>query len=182
MSGEAAQKRLGAAAMGLGVLAGALALYAVHGSMGMNAIALPGEKKVDTLAWAPEAWGFFTRDPHEETITAYVREGGSFQRAYAPGASPRWVFGLDRRGRLEGAEIALVAKGLGKADFHDCEREPVDCAADLAATRTVTSPSPRPMLCGDVAIVLQKPVPWMWARHGKKITMPSRVARLEVQC
>jgi len=47
---------------------------------------------------------------------------------------------------------------------------------------TIESAQPERALCGAVGIVLQKPVPWAWARDGRSVIMPSRVARFWIAC
>lgn len=175
-------RRLGALTCALGVVACGLAGYAFHGSLPLNPLRLPGERKMETRVWAPEAWAFFTRDPQEESIRAYVRKDGAWQPAYHQLGSPEYAFGVNRYPRRGGMELAVVARALGGQDFVNCEDDPFDCAAKIGPSQTIANTVPEPGYCGEVLVVLQKPVPWVWARHGKTIHMPSRVARVEVTC
>lgn len=175
--------RLGAKAALLGAFAAALVLYATHASMPRNTFTLPGEQELQVLAWAPQAFKFFTRDPQEERTLVYVKDRvGAYQLHGIRGADPKVLFGLDRSGRAVGVELGLAIEGLTKSEFKPCEGDPARCLDRLERTVKVENPSPSPQLCGQIGIVLQKPVPWVWARHGKPITMPSRVLRLEVAC
>lgn len=178
-----AQARLGAKAALLGAFAAALALYATHATMQRNTFELPGEHELQVLAWAPQTFRFFTRDPQEERTLVYVkREGSTFEPYGTSGADPKMLFGLDRSARALGVELGLTIEGLTTSAFKECEGDPARCLEKMPKSVKVDNASPHAQLCGQVGVVLQKPVPWMWARHGKPITMPSRVIRLEVQC
>jgi antimicrobial peptide system SdpA family protein len=177
-------RRLGALALGLGAFALALGAYAIHGSMPYNPVDLPGESALQVGAWAPEGWKFFTRNPQEETAHPYIQRDGAWVRAASPSGSPKYAFGLDRSGRAEGIEMGLIAQHLPKSAYKACgeDEEPVDCLAHTRGSLRVKNESPNPTLCGQVAIVMQRPAPWAWAQSGRKITMPARAARIEVTC
>lgn len=179
---DASRARLATRALVVGALAATLAVYATHATMESTTFALPGERDMQILAWAPQTFRFFTRDPQEERVTAFVQEGGAFRSLGKSGADPSLLFGLDRSSRGLGIEMGLVMEDVPKALMRPCEDEPAACLARLDRAMKVENPTPNARLCGQVGIVLQKPVPWVWARHGKPITMPSRVIRLEVSC
>lgn len=177
-------RRLGALALALGVFALALGAYAIHGSMPYNPVDLPGESTLQVGAWAPEGWKFFTRNPQEETAHPYIQRAGAWQRAASPSGSPKYAFGLDRAGRAEGIEMGLIARELPRTAYRKCgeDEEPAACLAHTRVSLRVKNLSPNPTLCGHVAIVMQRPVPWAWARSGRKVVMPARAARVDVSC
>ena len=161
-----------------------LFVYAVHGAMPFNPVRLPFEKQIRTLAWIPEGWAFFTRDPREERLLTMRREEDG-----------HWDLGLARsqralpvclrpepRPRAQGVETGLLVGEIPGSAWASCKETPVRCLDGASAPRTVRNPSPDPQLCGSLGFVMQKPVPWAWSRSAEKITMPSRVARLEVTC
>lgn len=180
---DALRARLrGAAFLAVMAAFGAVGTYAAHGSMPANPFPLPGEESLQMRVWAPEGWRFFTRPPQEEEPSVFSRgaSGGWTNASLGANAEPRNAFGMDRRGRAQGVEIGLLMSEIPKSAWVDCEIAPSACI-DRGMPVVVKNISPVPSLCGHVAVALQKPVPWAWSRSGRAM-MPSRVARLEVQC
>lgn len=179
-------KRLGLVALVLIAAWSTLAIHAVHAVLPNNPIKLPLAEVFDIRLILPEGWAFFTRDPRDPEAVVYLR-GEDGQWRISPDV-PRFhlsnAFGLDRYIRAHGVEMGLVMEEAQKAVRSDCEKEPQECLEKATAALTVNNPSPRPQLCGQVGIVLRKPVPWAWSRshQQKPISMPSKVLRLEVQC
>src|SRR5262245_22657039 len=172
----------GAAFLGVMAAFGAAATYAAHGSMPANPLVLPGERALEMRIWAPEGWKFFTRPPQEEEPAVFMRgaSGAWTDAALGPNGEPRNAFGMDRRGRAQGVEIGLLLIEIPKSAWVECDVAPSACI-DRGPPVVLKNVSPVPSLCGHVALAMQKPVPWAWSRSGRAI-MPSRVARLEVQC
>lgn len=79
-------------------------------------------------------------------------------------------------------EIGRLLQRLPKAGWQTCKERPEACLVRIPKALTVKNTSPNPTLCGEVGLGLQKPVPWAWRASAHRITMPSRVTRLEVQC
>ena len=183
-----ADARLGAKALAFGGLAAAIVAVTVHGSMPYNAIESNLVRDLQTTAWAPESWRFFTRNPQEEQVAPYSRTGESWTPASSPGGSPRYLFGLDRAGRAQGVELGLLLEGMPKASFRACDDDeaPEVCLSKTTKVFRLKNETPRPSLCGQIGVVSKKPVPWAWARlravSARTIHMPARVLRLEVEC
>jgi antimicrobial peptide system SdpA family protein len=161
----------------------AVIAYAVHPVLPFNAIRLPGESAVDVELLLPEGWGFFSRNPQEEVEHFLKRtSGGSWQPLLPDSyASPRFALGLSRRGRASTQEARWLIQRLPASSWSKCTEAPTLCL-EHAPRITIKSAQPQQALCGEVGIVLQKPVPWAWARHQKDVCMPSRVARLWIAC
>jgi antimicrobial peptide system SdpA family protein len=179
-----ADARLGANALALAVIAAGLVGITVHGSMPTNAIDSRIDRDLQTTAWAPESWRFFTRNPQEEQLLPFERVGESWQSASMPGASPRYAFGLDRAGRAQGMELGMLLEGMPKSSFRACDEDeaPEVCLSKTTKVLHLKNETPHPSLCGQIGVVAKKPVPWAWARSGRTIHMPARVLRLEVSC
>jgi len=182
-----ADKRL--RALGLlqvALFSGAMVLCAYAGSSGMGttALELPFAKQVNAILWMPQGWKFFTRDPREEVAFFFQRNDGGQWRSVsqAPNADPSHFFGWNRASRAQGVEFGNLAPSIPVAAYQDCDREPVECLREATGETPIENTSPLPTLCGSVGIVLQKPVPWAWARAVKHVTMPSRVVRVSVSC
>lgn len=186
-NGSSVRKRelqiLGAAALAFVIGAACLAAYSIHGSLHHNPIALPFEEQLSTRAWAPEGWKFFTRNPREERPVLFVQGGGRWRRAETgPASRPRYLFGLDRAGRVQGLELGLIFEQLPRGVWRDCDEPPLACIPSSAAAIAITNRSPKPTLCGPVGLALQKPIPWSWLKLPRPVVMPSRIVRLEIRC
>jgi len=176
-------RTLGATALGLAITASCLIVYAIHGSLPHNPIALPLEKELSMRAWAPEGWKFFTRNPKEERPVLFVQRDGQWQRAETgPASRPHYLFGLNRAGRVQGLELGLILEHIPRGAWHNCDKTPLDCISTSATAITVTNRSPRSTLCGSVGLAMQKPIPWSWIGLPRPVVMPSRIVRLKVKC
>lgn len=163
----------------------AAGLYAVHGQMPRNVIELPFESKLRPLLpfLTPEGWAFFTRSAREPKLLTYRRaEGGRWLSAdLGPHSLPSNLFGLDRKSRAQGVEIALLLGNIHKDGVVDCRDVITACLEPLPAL-PIRNTSPAPSLCGDVGIAQQEPLPWAWSAAAAETTMPSRVVRLSITC
>lgn len=178
-------KTLGAAAASIAALWSLLAFYAVDASLPSNVVHLPFESVVNARTLVPQGWGFFTRSPREPDLSPYVLDTASGEWtdvSDAPHSEARNVFGLRRASKAQRVELALVRSGVPKEAWSDCDGEPFDCLDRAQTLGPVTNGSPHPTICGTVGLVSQEPVPWAWARSGRDVVMPSRVARVEVEC
>lgn len=178
-------KTLGAAVLSIAALWSLLAFYAVDASLPSNVVHLPFENVVNARTLVPQGWGFFTRSPREPDLEPYVLDGASGEwevLSRAPHSEMRNVFGLRRASKAQRVELALVRSGVPKDAWVDCDGDPFDCL-DVAATEgPITNGSPNVTICGTVGLVSQEPVPWAWAQSDREVEMPSRIARVEVNC
>lgn len=169
----------GLAAFWLAVIA-----YAAHAALPFNPLRLPLEDKVRMWIFLPEGWSFFTRNAREADLFPFVKRSGSWTpAALTPHAEPHNWGGISRYARAQGIEMGLLVEKMTKeALFKPCKQSPEVCLAASAPARTFVNRSPRPTLCGQVAVVRQEPVPWAWSRSKRPIVMPSEIAVLEVSC
>ena len=175
-------RRLGAYALALGSASAALCVYALHSALPTNPLALPFSRELQLRAWLPEGWAFFTAPAQSEQRTPLVAEGDRWVNAsFGPNAQARNAFGLRRNARLQNLEVEALVEQAPKATWQACSETPGHCLG-RAPSVAVRNPFPRPTLCGDVGVVLQRPVPWAWATLPQDFAMPSRVLRLEVRC
>jgi len=132
------------------------------------------------LAIAPQFWGFFAT-PREERTEVFRLRNGAWERADAPLAAAANLLGLRRAIVSHGAEFrtleAQVANRWSSATLTP-EQLP-DSAAEPVPVRNLAR---HPQLCGEVLLVARTPVPWAWARSSSKAALPTRFARLNVQC
>jgi antimicrobial peptide system SdpA family protein len=181
MSSPSRTRRLGALAAALASAVSVLTAYVALGNVGTTPITLPYLDRVQLFV--PEGWKFFTKNPHEDRFEALVLVGERWETPFAgASADPMYAFGANRTGRARAVETGLLLAKIGKDQWRECGGKPRDCLSTDDVVVHVQNTSPAPALCGSVGIVAAPPVPWAWGRNAKPVQMPSRVARLEIQC
>lgn len=161
-------------------------LYVAQVHVPKNVLSLPGQKQArSTVAnVAPQGWAFFTKSARDVEVLPYRRtaNGTWTSLALTPHSSPHNAFGLDRASRSQGIEISLLLNLAEKKEWQECEAGLADCLAAARAARKVENPSPEPTVCGRVALVQEKPVPWAWRDLVDERTTPERFLTLDVTC
>lgn len=158
--------------------------YAVHPALPYNPVRLPYADALNTLFLAPQGWSFFTRNPREAKQYLFRRDARGWESVLlAPHGRLRNAFGLNRASRAQGVEMALVVDAAKKGRWVVCEERPIaDCLSKLPAGFPVANVSPNPTLCGTIAVMEQRPIPWAWAKADRPIYMPARVLPIEATC
>ncbi|MEU1312727.1 SdpA family antimicrobial peptide system protein [Streptomyces cinnamoneus] len=162
-------------------------LYVAQVHVPKNVLSLPGQKQArSTVAnVAPQGWAFFTKSPRDVEVLPYRRtpDGTWTSLALTPHSSPRNAFGLDRASRSQGIEISLLLNLAEKKEWKECEENDLPgCLANARSSRKVKNPSPEPTVCGRVALVQEKPVPWAWRDLVDERTTPERYLAMDVTC
>lgn len=135
----------------------------------------------------PEGWAFFTKSPRLDLGRVWLPAVGDTWRALEPAHNNSWreSFGMDRRARVAGLQLAFLQKAIegqpGKwlpckvTDVQRCIREAA--RAPLA----VVNPSREPIYCGQVTLEAYRPQPFEW-RHLPQRAAPNKVAVFDVAC
>ncbi|MFI9568833.1 SdpA family antimicrobial peptide system protein [Streptomyces rishiriensis] len=98
--------------------------YVVQEQLPKNVLSLPGQAKVKHAVanMAPQGWSFFTKSPRDPELVPYKKIKGDCKNiSITPHASPHNAFGLDRRSRAQGVEIALLLSAAQKDDWRQCQ-------------------------------------------------------------
>ncbi|MFF2375180.1 SdpA family antimicrobial peptide system protein [Streptomyces xiamenensis] len=161
-------------------------LYVAQAHLPGNVITLPGQHTVTPAvrSIAPQGWGFFTKSPREIELQPYVlRDGAWVNASLAPHGEPRHWLGFDRRSRSQGIEMALLINEAPGLTWTDCERGTLTgCLASAAPPGPAVNRTPAPTLCGTVAVIQQKPVPFAWRDLLAGSHTPDRLTVLDVTC
>lgn len=130
--------------------------------------------------FVPEGWAFFTKNPRDPFPRVYRLESQNRWRDATKEsfARPSYFMGLDRSGRGQGPELAILMAGIPKDSWRSCERDPSVCLAGESET-TLANTSHR-TICGEIGFVIQNVLPWAW--RNLPTVMPSKVARARVTC
>jgi antimicrobial peptide system SdpA family protein len=183
LSPRGQRRALGALVIALGGSFGLVGAYAVHASIEVNPISLPGEDKETMTSVLPEGWKFFTRNPQEPQIRPYVLQDGAWATAsLLPNSRARNLLGIDRSGRAQSVELGLLSESIPSSAWIACDEAPLVCLGRAPVAATIRNDFPNPSVCGAIGLVSQPPVPWAWARSRDHLDMPSRIVRVEVPC
>jgi antimicrobial peptide system SdpA family protein len=165
-------------------VAGVFALYALHSALPSNPIELPFEHALHVRDWFPEGWAFFTAPAQHDMRLPFARasEGAPWVSANAgPNARAENYYGMRRGARLQNLEVEILSEQAPETSWTSCDEANASCF-DAAPPVAVKNPTHAPTLCGDVVLVVQKPVPWAWSHLKTAVSMPAKVLRLEVTC
>ncbi|MBK6923187.1 MAG: SdpA family antimicrobial peptide system protein [Deltaproteobacteria bacterium] len=174
-------RSLGLLAVGLACAWSAIAFYALRTALPHSPLELPGERAIDMRRVLPQGWGFFTRDPQEPWRTTYVRDAGGWRPATDRQMSASQWWGAKRLARRVGAESAYLTEELWAIWSTPCEGSPLACLDAIEVAEELEAPFPGAMLCGEIAMVEQAPVPFAWRELGV-VEMPSLVMKVRVKC
>jgi antimicrobial peptide system SdpA family protein len=161
------------------------ALYVIQIHLPGNTLTFPGQDAVATTVnrVAPQGWSFFTKSPRESELQPYVLHEGAWEdQLMGPNSAPHNVFGLDRRSRSQGIEMALLLAEADGLRWTKCDRDLAACLDQAKKPGTVANRVPEPTLCGRVALVEQKPVPFAWRDLMDATHTPDRLTVLDVSC
>jgi antimicrobial peptide system SdpA family protein len=136
--------------------------------------------RTQMLAIAPQFWSYFAA-PRDKSLEVFRWRNQRWERADAPLAAMVNVFGLRRTTMNHGAEFRRLVEqvGDGWTSANLAVAQFPDPGEERVAVRNLAR---RPQLCGDVLIVERQAVPWAWARSSTRVELPTRFARLDIQC
>jgi antimicrobial peptide system SdpA family protein len=176
--------RLVVLAAALGSLTLVAAGYMFHAALPFNPVEIPGGRSLDVRLIAPQGWKFFTRDPQEERL--FVRtpdgSGGWSSDTTTMASAPRHLFGVRRTGRAQPMEMSKILSQVREEQWSACVDDPDACLARAPDPLALANPDSTPTLCGPVGFVLQRPIPWAWARRLGDVQLDSKVLRAQVSC
>lgn len=169
------------------VVLAVLGIYVAKSLVPDAIIQSPAAQIIDTQKIAPQGWAFFTRDAQEEQISVWRELDGTWAAEQTiPNASPSEFLGLGRGPRAnaiqQGADLEAASKVATQCDpkstfvitVHECLTNAVAIRLNRKALAWKT--------CGEFALVLQKPLPWVWASKGADEIMPVSLQRYNVAC
>ncbi|MFF4799736.1 SdpA family antimicrobial peptide system protein [Streptomyces sp. NPDC001351] len=161
------------------------ALYVIQIHLPGNTLTFPGQKTVAPTVGrlVPQGWSFFTKSPRDSELQPYVLHAGAWEdRLLAPHGAPHNAFGLNRRSRSQGIEMALLLAEAHGLRWTKCDRDLAACLGEAKEPGRATNRTPEPTLCGRVALVEQKPVPFAWRDIMHTTHTPDRLTVLDITC
>lgn len=179
-----ALRRLGALSVVIFALASIAVAGATYTALPFSPLRTPAVELVPLRLLLQQGWAFFTRNPQEErwTLFTHTASGGWEQMVHGPTAEPNNLFGADRFMRSQGVEFGVFAVRVPTTAWTECRGSDAECLDHATQTLHFENHAPRRTICGDLGVVMRKPVPWAWARTGKTIVMPAKAVHLKVKC
>ncbi|MFI9628829.1 SdpA family antimicrobial peptide system protein [Streptomyces sp. NPDC052042] len=157
-------------------------LYVVQTQLPNNVVELPGQNRVTsaTRTVVPQGWAFFTKSPRETDLDPYGLVDGTWQSLRA---GLHAEYGFNRESRAQGLEIGLLFQRAQDDRPFACKGRALTDCLDRASTVThADNPTPSPTLCGRIALVNQRPVPYAWRDFYPGTHTPESAYVLEVRC
>lgn len=174
------------AAAGGALLVGVLLAGSVFFSLPSNVLSTRDGSALRALSarFLPQSWAFFTKPPSDPEFVPYVvSDGGVSHAALLPNSRPENLYGLSRRQRAQGPEVAGMANQV--RTWRNCDEVEGDCPAVVAGSAEpvpVENSSPVPTLCGRVVLVETRPVPWKFRDRYEGWRLDKRAAVVEAKC
>lgn len=146
------------------------------------AVRLPIGTIISTLSFIPQGWAFFTRNPREPTLEAWIEEEGHWRMLPLNVSGTQEVLGFRRDLRLRTLEMGTLAAALQPKDWQRCSGRIEDCvnAGSLSSVTRIVNQSAARQLCGHLVLAIREPQPWAW--RGRTVTMPARATRIDAEC
>lgn len=152
---------------------------AINTILPANPIKTPDKLSLITMSIFPQGWGFFSKDPRDDHFYVIDIPSGELGASWPNMTLKNWG-GLKRFGRSQGIELGRIYSQVKEQDMVECNETPLQCLEDQGDVINITNDSPSPTITGDVGIVVQESVPWVWAKKVNKEDMPSKIVRLKV--
>ncbi|MFJ3876585.1 SdpA family antimicrobial peptide system protein [Streptomyces sp. NPDC090077] len=168
------------------LLVGALLAGSVFFSLPSNVLSTRdgGDLRALSARVLPQSWAFFTKPPSDPEFVPYlVSDGDVVHAALLPNSRAENLYGLTRRQRAQGPEVAAMANQV--RTWRNCEEIEGDCPAVVAGAPEavpVENSSPVPTLCGRVVLVETRPVPWEFRDRYEGWRLDKRAAVVEAKC
>ncbi|PDY26987.1 SdpA family antimicrobial peptide system protein [Bacillus thuringiensis] len=133
------------------------------------------------IQFMPQGWGFFSKNPRDETIFVYELQGA--KQIQWPNNTAKNFFGISRNGRSQGIELGIITSNLKKENWTTCDDGIKGCKKkDEILPIKVKNPTPVPNVCGPYIIEMREPVPWAWAKITDGKNYPSKIVKVNVEC
>lgn len=161
-----------------------LAAYDLQAFLPENVVRLPYQEAASRQLRVvlPQGWAFFTKSARSEDVEIYALTDGSLRSVSAGAlAEPRNAFGLDRKVRAQGPEMATLVQELGPDAWQSCAGDVLSCVAG-SPTIGVRNAYDAPTICGAVVFVRTQPVPWAYRDLVPDEKRAMFAARAEVSC
>lgn len=139
---------------------------------------------------ASQRFAFFTRPPQSEEINA-VRVSGDWSLGesllHTPQSRVENYFGLSRRQRAQGPELATLVQAVPPESWTDCGALTTQQCLDYAAgpeskANIIKNASPLATICGDVLLTIEQTTKWAYRKLEKSRSRIVRAVLVSSAC
>lgn len=147
-------------------------VYVALASIPFNPLHIRGSDKFAITRVLPEGWGFFTRNPLEDSYLLYRKNArGSSTLVNPPPAQPQYSFGMDRSARKLNMELQKLVRMVPAAGWQNAAHTG---QAEQVVKWVSVSHKPFNMLKpGIYQLTKQERLPWAWASKHPHMQMPA---------
>jgi len=140
------------------------------------------EKKIYFSQILPQGWGFFSKNPRDEYIKVFDKN--EEPTVSWPNMRVSNLFGIDRKGRGQGTELALILNDIPQKNFKACDTTVKLCIEDIKMQKSerIMNRTPEPTLCGEQFISINTPIPWAWSKSTDSKTQKVKIAKVNLVC
>ncbi len=164
---------------------GLITFYSLAVTLPYNPSRVPTSLSLKTRfrALLPEGFSFFTRNPREPQIVAYQYSGQHLEQLTIQNASLTNMMGILKTSRAQNIETGYLLSLIKGEDWSSCKSSLLNCLTfNYSPIIEMKSKYKKPLLCGDIVLVVRKPVPWAWADNFDVDKMPLEFVRLYIFC
>lgn len=130
----------------------------------------------------PQGWGFFTKDPKEIMVDAYIVENGKLRLITELNTSKNNFFGLSRSNRFVGFELSLLLGHIPREAWKNEVGEFEFCLSDSIFEVNSLNVELKNFALGKSFFIHQyKPIPFQWASLNQEKFRPSLTAFIKIE-
>ena len=163
---------------------GVVIFYILNNSLKSTAIDSPSWTKNFIHNFFPEGWGFFTRNPREESVNfIFIRKNDqALELGMNPCSSGEYAFGLNRDCRAKSAELDILIKQVPDSlwttkrsvlNYQLIQKTPI--------LDTIINYFHVPEIEGEVALIKQERLPWAWSKNHRTLNAPLSYVKVYVE-
>ncbi|MEE4248526.1 MAG: SdpA family antimicrobial peptide system protein [Kangiellaceae bacterium] len=152
-------------------------------SLPYNPIKSNGPQTKVITSFFPEGWAFFTRDSRESQTLVYSIDSSSLaitKFKWLQNSHYSNYFGLDKKSRYMGVELAYLLNNLKPTDWSSCRELTREKIKTLKVTEVENELAIKNFK-GLLLIQKKEPIPWAWHKSSADIEMPSKVILINVK-
>jgi antimicrobial peptide system SdpA family protein len=165
---------------------GVVALYSFRTSLPYTPARLPIESQRNNAlfrAFFPEGFSFFTRNPREPVVEIYKYENSTYTLTTIPNGSIKNMLGINKSSRAQNLESGFILSKLRPDDWIKCPSNLDSClTSEPLPVIHLKNNYNTSFLCGELVVVVRKPVPWAWSKVVSGDRMEKEFAKLFVEC
>jgi antimicrobial peptide system SdpA family protein len=141
--------------------------------------------KIRATAMVPEGWAFFTKNPREENIVLFNKQGDKWKLKTIRTGSSENLYGLNRNSRMGSQELGMILLNLGEPNWKNIKGKINDPAnlliLDTMKAKEVVTISRYPLFSGVYVVQQAGLVPWAWYTSNPNIILDSKVCKIKVK-